>query len=536
MLVLFLSILLSIYHPPVRYDISLAGNFGEPRPHHFHGGIDIKTDGMEGKAICAIGDGYVSRVTMGLYGFGNAVYVTHPEGYTSVYCHLKAFSPRIKAALRRYQYQHETSEGDARFSPLECPVSQGQLIAISGNTGNSMGPHLHLEIHETETWDMLDPYEFLADYINDTIPPRVRGLMVYPQMGEGVVNGKHTKQTVLVNNDKPLVLKAWGKVGFALWANDYMQNSSNHYGIRETILKVDGQTVFSAMIERIPVACNSLVNAWGDYDYWLKTRVWFLKSFVEPGNTLPFLYTQKDKGIIDFNEERDYVLTYILRDYRDNEVKYSFTVKGEKSEIPEPVKEEGPLFRWNQTNSYSVPGMHLIVPYGQLTMDTPLKPKVIARSGKLSDSYSFYPTSCPLVAEGEISFYVDKDVDVSKVYVASDGVFAGGDYRDGWVTGHVKDLGAWLGLAYDDEAPEVTPVSLGDHIVLKLTDTKSGIASYRATIDGQFVVFDKVDKKPLVACYLSETPIRKTSRTHQLRFTAIDNRNNERVFETNIIY
>ena len=119
MLGLFLSILLSIYHPPVSYDISLAGNFGEPRPHHFHGGIDIKTDGVEGKAIYAIGDGYVSRVTMGLYGFGNAVYVTHPEGYTSVYCHLKAFTPRIKAALRRYQYQHETSEGDARFSPLE---------------------------------------------------------------------------------------------------------------------------------------------------------------------------------------------------------------------------------------------------------------------------------------------------------------------------------------------------------------------------------------------------------------------------------
>ncbi len=122
MLGLFLSILLSIYHPPVSYDISLAGNFGEPRPHHFHGGIDIKTDGVEGKAIYAIGDGYVSRVTMGLYGFGNAVYVTHPEGYTSVYCHLKAFSPRIKAALRRArsvdsaQWQHGEQYGTASAS------------------------------------------------------------------------------------------------------------------------------------------------------------------------------------------------------------------------------------------------------------------------------------------------------------------------------------------------------------------------------------------------------------------------------------
>ena len=209
MLSLFLSILLSIYHLPVSYDISLAGNFGEPRPNHFHGGIDIKTDGVEGKAIYAIGDGYVSRVTMGLYGFGNAVYVTHPEGYTSVYCHLKSFSPRIQAALRRYQYQHETSEGDAYFSAVECPVSQGQLIALSGNTGNSMGPHLHLEIHDTKTWDMLDPCDFLGDYINDTIPPKVRGLMVYPQTGEGVVNGKSEKQMIRVTDNQPPKLKAW---------------------------------------------------------------------------------------------------------------------------------------------------------------------------------------------------------------------------------------------------------------------------------------------------------------------------------------
>ena len=129
MLGLFLSILLSIYHPPVSYDISLAGNFGEPRPHHFHGGIDIKTDGVEGKAIYAIGDGYVSRVTMGLYGFGNAVYVTHPEGYTSVYCHLKAFSPRIKAALRRYQYQARSVDS-AQWQHGE----QYGTASASGNT------------------------------------------------------------------------------------------------------------------------------------------------------------------------------------------------------------------------------------------------------------------------------------------------------------------------------------------------------------------------------------------------------------------
>ena len=137
------------YHPPVDYQITLAGNFGEPRPNHFHGGLDVKTDNVEGKHIYTIGDGYVSRLTVGIDGFGNAVYVTHPEGYTSIYCHLKKFSPKLERAVPRTGRRDEKI--DLHFTPLDFPVAQGQLIAISGTTGHSTGPHLHLEIHDTRT-------------------------------------------------------------------------------------------------------------------------------------------------------------------------------------------------------------------------------------------------------------------------------------------------------------------------------------------------------------------------------------------------
>ncbi len=550
MLGVLLSIILSIYHPPVSYDISLAGNFGEPRPNHFHGGLDIKTDGVEGKPIYSIGDGYVSRVTMGKYGFGNAVYVTHPEGYTSVYCHLRSFTPRIRAAMRRYQYAHESSEGDAFFSPLDCPVSQGQLIALSGNTGHSTGPHLHLEIHDTETWNMMDPYDFIGDFLCDTIPPKVHGLMACPQRGDGLFNGGTDKQTFSVSGARiDRQFTAWGKVGFALWADDYMQGSTNHFGIRETILKVDSVEVFHAVVNDIPVESNRLVNAWGDYFYWLHHKTWYMKSFVEPGNTLSILRADR-RGIIDFSEERAYQLEYVLRDYKGNETRLAFTVRGEKKTIPAPSVPDDSfsrLFHWNQTNTFSAPGVQLVVPYGLLTTDVWLRPTAHPRDKGFSDSYSFYPESYPLVADGEIMLFVDTDranadevvrreFDMSKFYVTANGRYAGGEYADGWVRGSIRELGASYELAYDDEPPEVSPVTLGEQVVLRLKDSGSGIASYSATIDGQFVVFDAADKQPLVVCDLSETPVRKTNRTHQLRFTATDNRDNIQVFETSILY
>lgn len=552
MLGILLSILLSIYHPPVSYDMSLAGNFGEPRPHHFHGGLDIKTDGVEGKAVYAIGDGYVSRVTMGKYGFGNAVYVTHPEGYTSVYCHLQTFTPRIRRAMRRYQYAHETSDGDAYFSPLDCPVAQGQLIALSGNTGHSTGPHLHLEIHDTETWNMLDPCDFIGDFINDTVPPRAHGLMACPQVGEGIFNGGAAPQTFSITG--PTIERdftAWGKVGFALWADDYMQESNNHFGIRETILNVDGQEVFHAVVNDIPVESNRLVNAWGDYDHWLHHRTWYMKSFIEPGNTLQILRAEH-RGIVDFSEERDYQLEYILRDYKGNESRYAFKVRGEAGEVRRAThaddRSPARLFRWNQTNTFSTPGMQLVVPYGLLATDMYLQPTKRSREEAFSDSYSFYPSSYPLISEGEISLYAYTDrvgrdevvrpaFDTSKFYVAANGQYAGGDYQNGWVTGRILELGASYTLEYDDEAPQIQPVRTDGHTVeISLTDRQSGVAAYTATLDGQFVVFDEVEKTSHVVCRLDESPIRQAGRSRHLVFTATDHRDNSRTYETDIIY
>ena len=318
------------------YDIILAGNFGEPRPFHFHGGIDVKTDNQEGKRIYSIADGYVSRLTINMYGFGNAIYVAHPDGNTSVYCHLKRFDDKYEALLQRTGRDTLSLVLPAN----KYPVKAGDLIAISGNTGHSTGPHLHLELHDTKTWVLRDPLMKLASIIADTVAPQAHSFMAYPMDGEGVFNGGFTKQTfgfgapdIKVQSSTFKVQReftAWGRVGFALWADDYSEKTYNHYGIRYTQLLVDGKEVFHSDVDSIPISCQLEVNQWGDYDHWRHHRVWYMKSFREPGMRLPILHTNFEQGVVCFSEERPYHLTYVLRDYQGNESRYHFTVRGQR--------------------------------------------------------------------------------------------------------------------------------------------------------------------------------------------------------------
>lgn len=426
------------YHSPVDYQITLAGNFGEPRPNHFHGGLDIKTDNVEGKHIYSIGDGYVSRLTVGISGFGNAVYVTHPEGYTSIYCHLQRFSPKMERLVHRTGKRDE--QIDLHFSPLDFPVSQGQLIAISGNTGHSTGPHLHLEIHDTRTWDMMDPLEFLAPFVNDSVAPQAHSVMACPVMGEGVFNGGSGKQTFGFSGNRiDKELTAWGKVGFALWADDYMQNVHNHYGIRETILQVDGREVFHSNVCRIPVYHNRQVNAWGDYDHWLHHKTWYMRSYIPKGVTLPILQADEGRGVVDFNEERPYRLQYILRDFMGNESRYEMTVMGRKSAIP-AVAQKRYNVSYDRLSMISMPGMQLTIPAGMVEDGLEIQPKVEA--GDLSPRYTFSPSTCPLFGWAELCIAIPQGVDPTQLYIDSGGHDMGGTCQDGWISTRIRELGA----------------------------------------------------------------------------------------------
>lgn len=531
------------YASPVNYEITLAGNFGEPRPNHFHGGVDIKTGGVEGKPIFSVGDGYVSRVTIGLYGFGNAVYVHHPEGYTSVYCHLKKFTPQITAVLRRKQYALRSTEGDFLFRPTDFPVAQGQLIAISGNTGASTAPHLHFEIHDNRTWNMLDPLDFIGHEMLDSVPPQAHAFMAYPIDGNGVFNGSVQKQSFgFSSHHLTQEFKAWGKVGFGLWANDYMQSTYNHYGIRRTELFVDDSLVFASNVTDIPLDHNMQVNAWGDYEHFLRSHVWYMKSFLEPGITLPFVMADKNAGIINFNENRDYHLFYQLTDYKGNQSRYEFVVKGQKADLAKKkgwvsTMSERYFLRFDRLNIVQLPGAQLTIRPHALPKDMSLSPTVIHQPDAYSDAYQFMPVSFQLFRYVPIALRanINKVADVSKLYIVGHwgrDLFIGGDYREGYVYGQVRELGATYELAYDDQPPIIKFLGIansrGSRVLrVSIADDQSGISHYEAFLDGQFVLLEPQPKSSSLECRLNDSPVRPSGKTRTLRLVAVDNRQNQ---------
>ena len=547
---ILLSIMLAanvLFGSPVNYPISLAGNFGEPRPNHFHGGVDVKTDGVEGKAIFSIGDGYVSHVSVGYDGFGNAVYVHHPEGYTSVYCHLKIFTPAINAMVRKWQYVNKQSTGDIWFKPTDLPVAKGQLIAISGNSGASEAPHLHLELHETRSGDMLDPLDFIGQHVKDALAPMAHGFMAYPVSGEGVFNNNPGKSShSFSSHNLPNKFIAWGKVGFGIWANDYMEITYNRYGVKKTELLVDGKTVFKSNVNRIPYEKTVQVNAWGDHEHFLRYNVWYMHSFLYPGMGLQMLSADKNKGIVNFNQERDYHIEYVLTDFKGNTSRYTFTVTGQKRAFA-PQRQASTLrsVYWNRPYALQTEGVQLLIRPNSVANAITLTPTISCKDDALSNSCTFTNSAQRLFRPARISLKLTKKVkDTSKLYISGRGYvtrYLGGTYEKGWVTANMRDLHLQYSIEYDDEPPIVSPVGQGNWnatktIKLGLTDAKSGVDTYQGYIDGQFVLFEDVPLSPWVACKLAETPIKRTGKQRRLTFFATDNQGNKRRFETDILY
>lgn len=521
------------FRQPFDFPILLSGNFGELRSNHFHSGIDFKTQGAEGKAVHAVQDGYVSRIGVSPWGYGNVLYLNHPDGTTTVYAHLQRFAPAIAQYVKEQQYEQERFRVDFPLSPEQFPVKKGDLIAYSGNTGSSAGPHLHFEVRDTESEDIMDPIPYFADQITDTRAPRIQGILLCPISGKGVVNGSGEKMKWETTKSPPAPIQAWGEIGLAVKAYDYMDNTSNIYGVKEITLQADSQVIYHSDLTHFAFADTRFLNSYVDYEEWKEHRSFYMRSFVEPGNRLPFIEC-RNGGLVHINEEKLYHLTYILSDAFGNTTTLSIPIQGKEQPIPEPEIEGREPFYWYTDNRFGAKGIRLFIPKGNLYNDLLFHYTVRTDSAALSDTHILHDRPVALHENARLSLRLQTDTLPNKqqygiVRIQNDRrSWIGGTYRNGWIDANIRELGSYA-IAQDREKPTITPIGKANwnsqkQFRFRLSDNLSGIQSYRGEIDGQYALFEMNSHSVITYRFDRE---RLPKGKHTLKLTVWDAAGNE---------
>lgn len=483
---------------PFDFPLQLSANFGELRPNHFHNGLDIKTQGVVGKSIHSVADGYVSRILVSHGGYGQALFITHPNGYTSVYGHVVSFAPQIQKYLREYQYEHETFVCDVRLDKDQIKVKAGDVVALSGNEGSSAGPHLHLELRRNDNGDYVDPMPFFRGYLKDTKAPVASVVGLYPVTGKGAIDGSGRKKIVSVNTLSK-GFTAWGTIYTGIAAKDYMDGTSNFYGVHSVTLYVDSVQVFRSVTDEVSADENRMINGFTDYEELMNSRRLIMRSHKLPGNKLRLLHTGEERGLVTIDKERDYHFMYVLEDNFGNSRRYRFTVRGHKLEIPKQKPDTCKTLYWDKVNVIQEPGMELVVPRGMLYDNAKLHTAVARDSSRLSFEYTLDAGHTPLHGYCKLSIGIRNHalIDSSKYYIQNRvGKWkssVGGKYERGWMKADIRQWGHFS-VAVDTVAPKVVPIGQNlwysrRDIRFRVSDEQTGIASYKVLVDGKFVLF-----------------------------------------------
>lgn len=314
---------------------SLSGGFGDLRTNHFHAGVDIRTGGVEGYQVYAAADGYVSKIRVMRGGYGNVIYITHPNGYTTVYGHLKNFNARIEQFVRQKEYEQQIWDVDLSLSPNELLVRKGEIVAIGGNTGASGGPHLHFEIRD-EAENAINPLKFGFWEIQDSQAPVVERVILKTLNAYSRVNGEFGRVSIAPirtsNGDYtiPTIIKANGIIGLELNAYDRSQTSPFRLGVTDIEVKIDGITSYKLNLEKMPFDISKDINVHIDYDIAESNGVRIQKCYIADGNRLSIYETDQNDGKIVIIDKEIHKVSVEVKDTYGNTSTTNFSIQGDQ--------------------------------------------------------------------------------------------------------------------------------------------------------------------------------------------------------------
>ncbi|WP_374951240.1 M23 family metallopeptidase [Mucilaginibacter sp.] len=530
-----------------RYPLDLApttaGSFGELRSNHFHSGLDFKTNQRVGYPVHAAADGYISRLRIQFGGFGHAVYMTHPSGYTTVYGHVLSFTPEAAKYIRDYQYKFQTFEADISVPPGLFKVAKGDVIAISGNEGASAGPHVHFEIRDTATQETINPQLFGLT-IPDDIPPAITSIGIYHLNGNPF-SEKTPKEFLPVTGAKgvyrlatPKVLSLTGNVGFGISVTDMNSSSMNRNGIYSLELKLDGKTFYTFAVERFAFDQTRAINAYIDYPAFVTAHRWMQKCFIMPGSRVSVYPQSINHGVLVFNDDAEHDVEYIVKDIAGNESTLKLKVKSSPNSFT-PEKPLGKWLRYDQKSEFANDKVKLSIMPGNLYdnldfiyAELPAKPGAFSVTHRLHNKLTPIHDSFDLWIKPDIKLgaYADKAVIVN----AATGSI-GGTNEGGYIKASARSFGDYY-IKIDSVPPVITPVNIRNGsnmrpvkaINMRMSDNLSGVKSFTGKIDGKWVLMEWSYKTRIIS-YTFTNDI--TPGSHIFEFVVVDMKNNSSTFK-----
>lgn len=530
------------FKAPLDIPILLSGTFGELRSNHFHAGLDIKTQGRQGLPVHAAANGYVSRIKIQHYGYGKAIYIQHPNGYTTVYGHLKRLAPKIEAYLKKRQYNKESYQIELFPKANELSVAQGELIAYSGNTGGSGGPHVHFEIRDGNQRPM-NPEMFGID-IEDNRAPLINGLFAYPLSDDAHVNGNANRQKLRLiplkdGSYTTESIEACGQIGFGIGTVDQKSLVPNKNGVYKIEASLNGNSVFNLDFQRFAFSEGRYINALIDYAYYENHHKRIQKLFKESNNPLSLYNGLINQGKLEIQDQLDYNYVITVTDFKGNKSIVRIPISGHFLEeiIPKNIHRTGYLAHSNTAFSAEESGIDIYIPKNSLYADTYLDIKFEG------DTVHVHHDDTPLHQNMTIGFNVTDipSEEKEQLFIArlSNGrpVYSSTYKKRNRFYTKTRTFGTYT-LVPDVTAPWIKPVNFRDGqwisnnktLQVKISDDLSGIQSYRATVNGKFILMEYEYKNNTLTHYFSDDVISDTENNFKLIVT--DNVGNTNVYET----
>lgn len=540
------------FRNPLDIPILLAGNFGECRPGHFHSGIDIKTNGQENLPVFAAAEGYISRIKLESGGFGHALYITHPNGYTTLYAHLNNFIAPVQQFVRAEEYKNETWETDIVLKPEQFPVKKGAQIAWSGNTGASTAPHLHFEIRNTQTEHPLNPQLFGLP-IKDNIPPKMTSIAVYnmkqtiydqePQIFALKKKGNDyttVKDTIVINTDQ---------AGIAINVDDYMNGSDNTLTYYTATLYMNDAQLLNIRLDDIGYDETRYLHAFVDYRLKKLKNAWYQCLFQIEGNELYRIYEYTthyrrtaEKGKLSFANNSGKHVRVELTDASGNKSLLSFYMRLQiPVDPPEKKCDKIHGFAVHRANSFSNANIALILDqkamYENICFDFKKTPDLHS----YSDRYQIHNSTIPVHTYFDLYIKADKPIPfdlrdkIAMVYTdgkEETGKAATGD--DDWYNARFRAFGEYR-LVADNTPPVITPLqkqgavlSKASRISFNVKESITSVKKFRAELDGKWLCFEKSSDM-----YYYTFDEHCTTGKHSLVVTATDENDNKQTLTYN---